>query len=344
MSDPTPDDYLTAQRIAFAPLFFEAARCARDMGVLEAVEHAGEAGATPEEVSERTGLSNYATRLLLEGCLSLALVHLEGTRYRMAGAGRVLMHDTRTRVNLDFTHHVCYRGAFHLETSLREGRPAGLPTLGPWATIYEGVPELPAEVQASWYAFDHFYSDAVFPRAVAMLARRGVRSVLDVGGNTGRFAVLAAESMKVTILDHPGVLAAARRNADEAGVGDAVTTHAIDLLDHEQPFPPGHDAVWMSQVLDCFAQEDIVKLLVRARAALAVVGRIYVVESYWDRQPAEAARVSLHGLSLYFAAIANGTSRMYHSDDLLRCAKLAGLAIESDRSLGPWHTLLVLRP
>lgn len=342
VSAPTAEDHLAAQRIAFAPLLFQAARCARDMGVLDAVERAGETGVTPEETAVQAPLSLYAARLLLEACLSLDLVHLEGTRYRLAGAGRVLLHDRRARVNLDFTHDVCYRGAFHLEESLREGRPAGLHTLGPWATIYEGVPELPERIRESWYDFDHLYSDACFPRAVRMLAQRGVRRILDVGGNTGRFAVLAAASMNVTILDHPGELAVARRNADAAGVGASVTTHPIDLLDHAQPFPVGYDAVWMSQVLDCFAEDDIVALLERGRAALADGGRIYVVESYWDRQPADAARVSLHGLSLYFAAIANGTSRMYHSDDLVRCAARAGLTIESDRSLGAWHTLLVL--
>jgi SAM-dependent methyltransferase len=341
---PTASDYLTAQRIAFAPLLFQAARAARDMGVLAALERSGDAGLTPHEIAGETGISLYAARLLTEACLSLQVVSLDGERYALLGPGVALLHDERTRVNLDFTNDVCYRGAFHLEESLREGRPAGLATLGDWATIYEGVPELPAPIRKSWYAFDHHYSDAVFPRAVRLLASRGVRRLLDVGGNTGRFAVLAAASMEVTILDHPGEIAVARKNAEAAGVGARVTAHGIDLLDHAQPFPRPFDAVWMSQFLDCFAHDDIVELLRRGRAALTDGGRIYVVESFWDRQPAESAQVSLHGLSLYFACIANGTSRMYHSADLLGCAERAGLSVELDRTLGPWHTLLVLHP
>lgn len=335
---------LIAQQIAFAPLLFQAARCARDMGVLTHVESSGSVGVLPSEVARDAMLSLYATRLILEGCLALELVSLEAERYRLTEAGRIFLHDERTRVNVDFVHHVCYRGGFHLEESLREGKPRGLSTLGPWSTIYEGVPELPETIRKSWYAFDHLYSDGVFPRAVRFLKGRGVASVLDVGGNTGRFAVQAAQLFRVTMLDHPGELAIARENAIAAGVSDSIVTHPIDLLDHAQPFPRAHDAVWMSQVLDCFSEADIVRLLERGRDALAPGGSIYVVESYWDRQPAEAAQVSLQGLSLYFAAIANGTSRMYHSTDLLRCADAAGLDVESDRTLGPWHTLLVLRP
>ena len=65
----------------------------------------------------------------------------------------VLLTDEGTRVNLDFNHAVNYRGMFHLEEALREGRPAGLATLGDWPTIYEGLSQLPDDVRESWFAF-----------------------------------------------------------------------------------------------------------------------------------------------------------------------------------------------
>jgi SAM-dependent methyltransferase len=264
-------------------------------------------------------------------------------RYRLTGVGAAFLDDTRVRVSTDFVHHVCYRGAYLLDEALEKGAPAGLATLGSWSTVYEGVPELPEVARKSWYAFDHLYSDGVFPRAVRALAHRGVKRVLDVGGNTGRFATLAAATMNVTIVDHDVELRVARRNVDEAGVGARVETMALDLRDPSAAFPTGFDAVWMSQVLDCFPEDEIVSILVRARAAMREGGRAYVVESFTDRQPTEAARVALHGLSLYFACIANGTSRMYAATDLIRCATRAGLVVDDDRTLGPWHTLLVFR-
>lgn len=348
MSHPTAQDHLIAQRIAFAPLLFQAARTARDIGLLTAIEESGTEGRTALELTEVTPLSEYATRLVLDACESLELIELDSEerktgRYRIGGAGRVFLHDERTRVSMNFTHDVCYRGAFHMDEALREERPAGLPTLGQWDTIYEGVPELPTEIRDSWYAFDHHYSDGVFPRAVRYLKRKGVERVLDVGCNTGRFAVLAAEHMDVTLLDHPGEMAIALENAKKAGVASRVTPNPIELLDHDVPFPTGFDVVWMSQVLDCFSKSDIVRLLERGAAALDEDGRIYIVESYPDRQPAEAGRLALHALSLYFCCMANGTSRMYYASDLIECAERAGLIVEDDRTLGPWHTLMVLR-
>ena len=122
--------YLQAQRIAFAPLMFQAARVARDNGLLQAVEDAGPEGLTPEEAAKKAGSSRYGARVLLEGCLALQLVLLRGGRYVIDRAGRLVLHDEMTRVNMDFTHDVCYRGAFFLEQSIAEGRPVGLGVFG----------------------------------------------------------------------------------------------------------------------------------------------------------------------------------------------------------------------
>lgn len=339
-------DHAEAHRIAFAPLLFQAARIARDVGALQALALAHPVGLSLSELAAGIVMNAYATGLLVEACASLGMVSREGphtSRYLLTGVGAAFLADDRTRISTDFVHHVCYRGAFLLEDALKNGTPAGLSTLGSWSTVYEGVPELPEVARQSWYAFDHLYSDGVFPRAVKALKHRGVQRILDVGGNTGRFATLAAASMNVTIVDHEVELRVARRNVDAAGVGARVETVALDLRNAKHTFPTGFDAVWMSQVLDCFPEAEIVSILARARAALGPNGRAYVVESFTDRQPNEAARVALHGLSLYFACIANGTSRMYGAEDLLRCAEKAGLVLDDDRTLGPWHTLLVFR-
>jgi len=338
-------NYLQVQRIAFGPLMFQAARAARDMGVLAALDLAPE-GLEPAQVAEKAGVSLYAARVLLEACLSLELCEAEGWRFRITRAGRLLLHDEMTRVNMDFVHDVCYRGAFELERSLREQRPAGLAELGGWGTIYEGLSQLPPAAQRSWFAFDHFYSDAVFAEALGVVLERRPARVLDVGGNTGKFAIACAQrdpQVEITILDHPGQLAMAARSAEEAGVAARVKLAPMELRDHARPFPTGFDVVWMSQFLDCFPEADVVALVRRGAAALGPGGRLYVNEPYWDRQPNEVGRYCLHAGSLYFTAMANGQSRFYHSEDLARCIAEAGLTIESDRPLGGTHTLYVCR-
>ena len=340
------DPYRNAQRIAFAPLTFQAARIARDNGLLKALDTADSAGLSPAEAAARTGLPLYAVRVLLEACLSLELVTFREGRYRLDFTGSLVLNDPTVRVNMDFTQDVCYQGAFQLDASLAEGRPAGLGVFGPWPTIYAGLTKLPAKAQESWFKFDHAYSSAAFPAALPIVLGHGARRLLDVGGNTGLWARACCRhdpDVEVTILDHPAQLALAAENARQDGFGDRVHGRPMDLLDHTVPFPSGFDAVWMSQFLDCFPETDIVALLTRGREALAPGGRVFVLETCWDRQPHPAARDAVIATSLYFSCMANGTSRMYHSDDLRACLAQAGLRVLEEDQLG-YHTLFTCQP
>lgn len=342
-SHNVPKPYRQVHQLAFSPLLFQAAMAARNMGVLAAVHASRTTGVTPDEVVSRAQVSSYAARVLLEACLAIELVALEAGRYRITDAGRLWLFDKMTNVNANFVQDICYSGASQLEESLRTARPAGLKVFGDWSTIYEGLTQLPPEAQHSWFEFDHFYSDAAFPHAFPHVFARKPATLLDVGGNTGKWAVhcLAHDpAVEVTVLDHPGQLDLVRSNAAAAGVASRLRTVAIDLLDHGQPFPGGFDVVWMSQFLDCFSEADIVRLLDRGRAALVPGGRLCVLETFWDRQPNEVSELCLQGTSLYFACMANGTSRMYHSQDLLDLIASAGLRVESDQSIGLCHTLL----
>jgi SAM-dependent methyltransferase len=338
-----PEQYHQVHQLAFSPLLFQAAMAARNMGVLAAVHASQTDGVVPAEVSARADVSLYAARVLLEGCLALDLVALEGGRYRITDAGTLWIFDRMTNVNANFVQDVCYAGASRLEDSLRTASPAGLKVFGDWSTIYEGLTKLPPVVQQSWFEFDHFYSDTAFPLAFPRVFEPRPKRLLDVGGNTGKWALhcLANDpSVEITVLDHPGQLEKLRENASAAGVGERLQTLPLDLLDHMKPFPTGFDVVWMSQFLDCFGEPDITRLLERGKAALAPGGRLCIMETFWDRQPNEVAELCLQGTSLYFTCMANGTSRMYHSQDFVELIATADLRIATDEAVGMSHTLL----
>lgn len=338
-----PKQYHQVHALAFSPLLFQAAMAARNMGVLAAVHASGVGGLVPAEVAARAGVSRYAARVLLEGCLALQLVALEAGRYRLTDAGQLWLFDEMTKVNANFVQDICYAGAFHLEESLRTGRPAGLKVFGDWPTIYEGLTRLPPAAQQSWFEFDHFYSDGAFPLVYPRVFAPRPKKLLDVGGNTGKWALHCLgqdPDVEITVLDHPGQVDRLQQAAAAAGFASRLKTVAIDLLDHHRAFPTGFDVVWMSQFLDCFGEPDIVQLLERGRAALAPGGRLCVMEAFWDRQPNEVAELCLQGTSLYFSCMANGTSRMYHSQDFLDLIASTGLRLQSDEAIGLSHTLL----
>ena len=106
----------------------------------------------------------------------------------------------------------------------------------------------------------------------------------------------------------------------------------------------GFDGIWMSQFLDCFSDAEIVSILTRCAAALEDNGYIYILELFWDKQRFSASAFCLQMTSLYFTAMANGNSQMYHSDDLLRRVGESGLKVVEDRDrVGLYHTMLTCR-
>lgn len=341
------DAQAEAQRIAFAPMVFQTCRILLNSGILALIQAAGKTGMTVDEVAAKTGLPRYGTGVLLESGLGVGLFCLNDDRFTLTKLGYFMLREPMTRVNMDFVHEVCYRGLFDLERSVREGRPAGLKTLGDWKTVYEGLHSLPPTVQRSWFDFDHFYSDMAFPAALPLVFAKPPARLLDVGGNTGRWAVQCAKfdsRVHITIADLPRQIEFSRNTIRQHGLENRVDFLALDVLDESQPFPEGYDTIWMSQFLDCFSEAEIVSILRRAARAMKTSGALFILEPFWDRQQNETAAFCLQQISLYFTCIANGGSRMYRATDMLGCLAKSGLRVVEDHDqVGLYHTLLKCR-
>ena len=344
----------TAQRLAefisFGPIVFQASRLLVETGILEALRDS-ECGLTVEEAAEKADVSHYAARCLLEAGLSigLTLVDPETDRYHLSKTGWFLLNDPATRVNMRFNHYVNYLGFYKLDEALKEGRPAGLSALGDWKTIYEGLSTLPEPARTSWFDFDHFYSDYSFDEALKIVFALGPKEILDVGGNTGRWALKCVAydpDVHVTIADLPQQIGLMKeQTAGEPGA-DRISGYPVDLLDENAQLPtnPAPDVVWMSQFLDCFSEEQIVSILRRTAKILKPASRLCIMETFWDRQRYEPASFCLTMTSLYFTVMANGNSKMYHSDDFIALVNRAGLEVETAHDgLGQGHTILICK-
>jgi len=334
----------TAQWIAFGPVIFQAARVLRNSGILTEIENSGTKGLTIAEITEKVKLPIYGVRVLLESGLSMGLVLVNDHRYTLAKTGYFILHDPLTRTNMDFVHDVNYKGLFDLDKSIETGKPVGLKEFGEWTTIYEGLSQLPEHVQKSWFSFDHFFSDDAFPLVLPKVYKNGIKKLLDVGGNTGKWAIASSEfspDIQVTIMDLPGQLNVARKKIADLGLSDRISFSPVNILDETVKFPAGYDAVWMSQFLDCFSEAEIVSILRRCHDAIGDDGYVFILEPFWDKQRFEIAAFCLHQTSLYFTALANGNSQMYSAETFLACVHEAGFDIaEQVDNIGLSQTLL----
>ena len=328
-----------AHIISFGPVIFQTARLMIKYGIFELLS--ASEGMTEEEVVKHTGLSRYATKCLLEASLTIGTVIVDDETdcYTLSKTGWFLLNDPLIRVNIDFNHDVNYEGWFVLDKALEDGRPAGLAHFGSWPTIYEGLSSLPKQVQKSWFGFDHYYSDHSFDEALAIIGERlkdkGERlHLLDVGGNTGRFAlrcVAYSPAIVVTICDLPQQIGMMRDATAGKEGAERINGVGMNLLDEAAHFPTDchYDVIWMSQFLDCFSEEQIVSILSRAAAIMDEGSRVYIMETLWDRQKYASAAFALTQISLYFTALANGNSKMYNTDDMVRLVQTAGLTVET---------------
>jgi hypothetical protein len=334
-----------AQKIAYAPLIFQAVRVMRDRGILARLDQAGKSGISAGELASESNLDLYSIETLLESGLSAGVVEVtDDDHFVLSKIGYFLEHDDLTRINMDYNHYVCYQGMYHLDEAIQQEKPAGLRVFGNhWETLYQALPHLPEETRRSWYAFDHYYSDSAYPQVLPIIFRDHPRSLVDIGTNMGKFTILATsenEDLEVMMVDLPDQLELAVKNVDEAGLSGRVESTAVDLLMPGSKLPAGYDIYWLSQLLSCFSKTEIIEILAKCRAAMENGAKLYILETCWDRQAYEAAAYSLINTSLYFTCMASGNSKMYHSGDLVECAESAGLVVDKiyDK-LGICHTL-----
>lgn len=334
-----------AQRIAYAPIIFQAAIAMRDFGLMEKLDTAEPLGLTMDELCQDISLSRYGVRVLIEASLGIGIVTTDDVRYKLTKTGHYLLHDEMTRVNMDFVQDICYQGMFSLKESIQTGKPTGLKSLGTWNTVYEGLAHLPPQEQKSWFSFDHYYSSDSFPIVLPHVFKNQPAKLLDIGGNTGKWALTCFNhdpNIKVTIADLPGQLNMAEAAIQAAGFSDRITLFPTNLLDPDKELPTGFDAIWMSQFLDCFSEDEIVSILQRCHRALNEDGRIFILEPFWDRQKFAISAFCLQMTSLYFTNIANGNSQMYDSRLFAGLVEKAGFKVtECIDRIGVSHSLMI---
>ncbi len=317
-----------AQKIAFAPIVFQVVRVMRDLNILEILAK-NKNGLSYIELAKESSLSLYAIQVLCETALSAGVVYTKNEKVFLSKIGFFINSDEMTNANMNYNHHVNYQGLFYLEEAIKSGKAEGLKVFGSWDTIYPALSSLPQKAKESWFTFDHLYSDSAFLEASKILLSLNAKSILDIGGNTGKFASLLTKEntlIDITIMDLPSQIKLAKANIYENDIKN-ISFYEANILKEETRIPKGYDIIWMSQFLDCFKEEQIINILKKIKSSMSENSQICIMEPFWDRQRNETAAFCVINTSPYFTAMANGYSKMFKYSDFEKYLVKAGLEV-----------------
>lgn len=316
------EDLTNAQKLVFAPLAFQAISTAIELGILEFLD---KKSSTVSEIMSGLNLDEYVVKTLLQVTEANKITKKTDEKYSLTRLGKMFLYDDMTKANFNYVKDVCYLGASELTSSFLQKSPMGLKKfVGDFPTIYPALTVLPEKMKKSWYEFDHLYSDNCFEFVLSIIGEN-YSSIYDIGGNTGNFEKLCLKNnFDITMLDLAENIEKIKDDVELKGC----KFHPINVLDKNPAYPKiTNSAIFMSQFLDCFSKEDIVKILTDLSKTTDEKSSIYILEPYTDEQKFEGAKYSLVHTSLYFTCMANGVSKFYTLEEMREMLTLAGLTI-----------------
>lgn len=273
---PAPD-YLRVDAFLRDAVGARALATAFELGVIDRLRAPGASSAFP------AGVDAAGAGLLLEALRARGVVEGEGPVPRLSPAFEsALVHRELLEAKLAMLDLV---GPDFLElfTALvadpgRFQRSARLFELFSYGRAYEETPENLAHA-SRWVRFTTALTRHEAPPLLDAVDFSGIRRMLDVGGNSGEFALQACRRhpvLRATVLDLPVVCALGERHVARADERDRVAF--VRVAREQAPFPAGHDLVAFKSMLHDWPDDDVRAFLRKARAALPSGGRLVVLE------------------------------------------------------------------
>jgi SAM-dependent methyltransferase len=197
-------------------------------------------------------------------------------------------------------HHPAYRGDYlRLITShwsdwgrLPESVKSGLPL------DHDEAEESDYRRRFTWAM--HHRTLETAPKIAAQIGLRGARTLLDLGGGPGTYAMAFLTknpALRATVCDRPAALDVAKEIASTHKAGARLSLMPLDFL--VEPIPGTYDVIWYSNVLHIYSSKDNQALFLRALAALNPGGRLLIQDAFLhDREGLFPEEASLFAVSM----------------------------------------------
>jgi SAM-dependent methyltransferase len=160
-----------------------------------------------------------------------------------------------------------------------------------WSTLTRSVrrgkpvednddPDEPAYRRRFTWAMHHRSLD-VAPKIAAQVNLRGAKTLLDLGGGPGTYALAFLKhnpSLRATVGDRTPALAVAREIAATLPHGKRLSYLPVDFV--KQPIPGRYDVIWFSNVLHIYSPEENQRLFRKMATSLAPGGRLLIQDAF----------------------------------------------------------------
>ena len=152
-------------------------------------------------------------------------------------------------------------------------------SLGQPVVADEELDETAYRRQFTWAM--HHRSMDVAPRLAGRLDLRRARTLLDLGGGPGTYALAFMKKnlrLRATVCDRAPALTVAREIAEQSPVGHRLAYLPLDFI--KQAIPGRYDVVWLSNVIHIYSPAENRKLLRNIARVLAPGGRLLIQEAF----------------------------------------------------------------
>jgi O-methyltransferase domain/Dimerisation domain len=276
---------------------------ADDAGIFASLN---EAPATINALAGRLDYDERATGILLRLLASLGLLLPHEERFHLTSLARLYLLKSSPyywgemmRVGVSAWHRETLMAKLRQRGSADAAGPEGAPTASGEGRSIDGwaAGHVPIEQARDVAARMHAHS---LPAAIAAAQQyefKDMHRVLDVGGGSGCFMIAMAQAhphLRCTVMDLPTMCNVAQDYIKSGEVTNRVDTIAVDMF--RQPWPPGYDAVFFSNVWHDWNFRTCWKLAERAFEILPRGGRILLHEMLIDDDgsgPTTAAAFSM---------------------------------------------------
>jgi len=280
-------------------------------------------------LARASAVNTDALGRLLRHLAAVGVVSPSGPdHYELTGLGKELVDsgpgDTRSWLDLEAASSQADLAVFGLLEAVRTGRPAETQD---WSDL-DGDPALSD-------SFDEAMAAVVAAKAPGLIAGYdwgSVEHVVDVGGGNGALLIAllgATPSLRGTVVDRPGPVRSAIRNAAAAGLSDRLETSAQSFFD---PLPRAGTVYLLSGVLHDWDDERAAKLLARCAEAGDTV---LVMESLVTPGVLPSSTTEM---DLMLLCVTGGRARS--AADLAKLATPAGLRVKKVSALDGPHSLV----